>query len=240
MAWVAKAAHGVAAFDFVEAGKYQISLQVGDEVKIAKEAQDWYKGVNLRTGEEGIFPTEFIDIITPGETPKKKKRSFTLGVLKTASVAEAKAAAEKRHQREKKGANPAAAADKAQLSDEPVTTTQFSDSDSLLFNEIAIILQECAHLIKTHLMTQNYEEYYNLQNQISTLLEWRRQLEDPATPTADKDFFRASVLKLIEASRKVQTTVTVCVQYLVPHRILCNLSRLGLAIWCPGTSRAKL
>ena len=59
-------------------------------------------------------------------------------------------------------------------------------------------------------MTQNYEEYYTVQNQISTLLEWRRQLEDPATPPADKDFFRASVLKLIEASRKVRRQ---CVPY---------------------------
>jgi hypothetical protein len=223
MAWVKSNLHGVAAFDFVAGGKYQIALQIGDEVKIVKETQDWYKGVNLRSGEEGIFPTEFVDIETDSDTPKKAKkrcvvvrvlpqltlpfpRSFTLGVLKSASVADAKAAAEKRHQREKK-ANPSdKAVTASQPSDEPITSTQFSDSDSLLFNEIAIILQECAHLIKTHLMTQNYEEYYNVQNQISTLLEWRRQLEDPATPTADKEFFRASVLKLIEASRKVLPT----------------------------------
>ena len=72
MAWVPKTALGVAAYDFVQGGKYQISLQTGDEVKIVKETTDWYKGVNLRTGEEGIFPAEFIELHS-GEGKKKKR-----------------------------------------------------------------------------------------------------------------------------------------------------------------------
>ena len=58
------------------------------------------------------------------------------------------------------------------------------------------------------LREQKFEEYYKVKNQIATLLEWRRQLQQ-ATSTSQQDAVRVQVIKLIESRRQMDEAFTV-------------------------------
>lgn len=207
MAWQPKSATGVAKFAFEADGKYQISLGSGDNVEILKESADWFKGINSSSGQQGIFPRNYIELSLSEASPADKSKSFKgrkkslagLGrPLRSASIEDAKAAATKRKNTNIRSSSKLSAAK---------PNTDFA----LLYKEIGAILKEWTALLQTHLMTQNYAEYYHVQNQISTIIEWKRMLQNPATREKAQAYFKNSVLKLIEASRKLEAG------YIVPR-----------------------
>ncbi|XP_039286820.1 JNK-interacting protein 1-like isoform X1 [Nilaparvata lugens] len=73
-------------YKFVPRHRDELEVEVGDPLYVQKEADDlWCEGVNLRTGQQGIFPsayavdTEYNDFDTT--VPKEKRERFLLGYL---------------------------------------------------------------------------------------------------------------------------------------------------------------
>lgn len=46
----------VAVADFTPNGRHQIQLEFGDKMRVSERLEGWYRGVNLSSGEKGIFP----------------------------------------------------------------------------------------------------------------------------------------------------------------------------------------
>eukprot|EP00512_Aurantiochytrium_limacinum_P012337 CAMPEP_0171575650 /NCGR_PEP_ID=MMETSP0961-20121227/6115_1 /TAXON_ID=87120 /ORGANISM="Aurantiochytrium limacinum, Strain ATCCMYA-1381" /LENGTH=313 /DNA_ID=CAMNT_0012131269 /DNA_START=1175 /DNA_END=2112 /DNA_ORIENTATION=- len=66
--WQKREGKGRARFEFVAKGKYQISLEAGDLVSVQEFSSGWFKGVQMRTGQRGIFPAAFIELFD-GQQP---------------------------------------------------------------------------------------------------------------------------------------------------------------------------
>ncbi|RZF49196.1 hypothetical protein LSTR_LSTR012461 [Laodelphax striatellus] len=73
-------------YKFVPRHRDELEVEVGDPLYVQKEADDlWCEGVNLRSGQQGIFPsayavdTEYNDF--DSTVPKEKRERFLLGYL---------------------------------------------------------------------------------------------------------------------------------------------------------------
>ena len=60
--WTRAKGTAIVKFAFEAAGKYQMSLEVGEEVQLLKETADWYKGRKAKSDEEGIFPRSYVEL----------------------------------------------------------------------------------------------------------------------------------------------------------------------------------
>ena len=60
--WEKRGGCGVAKYAFSANGKYQVSLEEGDEVAIIEFSSGWYRGKVARTGKTGIFPANYVEV----------------------------------------------------------------------------------------------------------------------------------------------------------------------------------
>ena len=61
--WTRTTGLATVVFDFEAGGKYQMALEVGETVQLVKETTDWYKGVKVVGGDEGIFPKNYVEVL---------------------------------------------------------------------------------------------------------------------------------------------------------------------------------
>lgn len=68
----------IALYKFVARHDDEISLDTGDAVHVNKKCEDlWYEGINLRTGQAGIFPSRYVSDILQG-TAIQGKHAFII------------------------------------------------------------------------------------------------------------------------------------------------------------------
>lgn len=66
----------IALYKFVARHDDEVSLETGDAVHVNKKDEDlWFVGINLRTGESGIFPSRYVsDILRESDVQDNSKR----------------------------------------------------------------------------------------------------------------------------------------------------------------------
>lgn len=66
----------IALYKFVARHDDEVSLETGDAVYVNKKGEDlWFEGINLRTGESGIFPSRYVsDILRESDVQDNSKR----------------------------------------------------------------------------------------------------------------------------------------------------------------------
>ena len=62
-------------FPFVDAGRFQVSLNAGDEVIISERGYGWYKGTVLASDTRGIFPESYVRLIQHDGEPVEELRA---------------------------------------------------------------------------------------------------------------------------------------------------------------------
>ena len=82
------------------------------------------------------------------------------------------------------------------------------DETDKLIDEMESSIKDWRGKLMVALREQKFEEYYKVKNQIATLLEWRRQLQQ-STSTSEQDSVRVQVIKLIESRRQMDEAFTV-------------------------------
>ena len=71
----------IALYKFVARHDDEISLDTGDAVHVNKKCEDlWYEGINLRTGQAGIFPSRYVSDILQG-TSIQGKHAFVIIII---------------------------------------------------------------------------------------------------------------------------------------------------------------
>ncbi|XP_054275349.1 JNK-interacting protein 1 [Macrosteles quadrilineatus] len=70
---------------FIPRHRDEMEVEIGDPIYVQKEADDlWCEGVNLRTGQQGIFPSAYavdMELNDFEEAPRVKRERFLLGYL---------------------------------------------------------------------------------------------------------------------------------------------------------------
>jgi hypothetical protein len=98
------------------------------------------------------------------------------------------------------GGRPAAAGKEATPGDESAATAK-------LVSEIESAVRSWRGKLMTALVDQDFAEYNRVKNQINTLLEWRRQLQD--SNSKQHEWVRRQVIRCIESRRQMDEAFTV-------------------------------
>ncbi|XP_075229141.1 JNK-interacting protein Aplip1 isoform X2 [Lycorma delicatula] len=73
-------------YKFIPRHRDELEVEIGDPIYVQKEADDlWCEGVNLRSGQQGIFPAAYVVDVEYNDfdpsTPNVKRERFLLGYL---------------------------------------------------------------------------------------------------------------------------------------------------------------
>jgi hypothetical protein len=192
----AKALH---AFPGDPADPTQIPLTPGDVLQDVLEiGNGWSEGCKTSTGQKGIFPSTYIEKIAPPAPPAPPAAPKPMAPPAppgAPSVPKPTQAAQNPLQATSSGKESA----KGEADE--------SAAEAKLVAEIENSVRAWRGKLMTALVEQEFTEYNRVKNQISTLLEWRRQLQDSGSK--QHEWVRRQVIRCIESRRQTDEAFTV-------------------------------
>eukprot|EP00613_Pedinella_sp_CCMP2098_P044841 CAMPEP_0171773868 /NCGR_PEP_ID=MMETSP0991-20121206/55549_1 /TAXON_ID=483369 /ORGANISM="non described non described, Strain CCMP2098" /LENGTH=301 /DNA_ID=CAMNT_0012379687 /DNA_START=32 /DNA_END=934 /DNA_ORIENTATION=- len=207
----------------------QMSLTAGDQLEgVLEIGNGWSEGVKIGSGQKGVFPSAYVQV-KPKPAPKppppppppaaprpppppagmsipKPPPPAGAAVPKPPPPSGAPAAAVAAAVPKPPPPSGAPAASSSVSSLAAAASAATPGDDSKLVGEIESSVREWRNKLMGHLKDQDFAEFNRVKNQIATLLEWRRQLQDPASK--QHAWVRGQVIRLIESRRQMDEAFT--------------------------------